>query len=345
MPVLAVAAAAVATGVRSLSAIGEWAADAPQEVLAALGARWHRRWCRYVAPHEATIRRALGLVDADALDAAIGAWLAEHASTEQSGRRAIAVDGKTVRGTCDQQGQGVHLLAAFDHHTGTVAGQVDVDGKTNEIAQWRPLLDGVALAGTVVTADAMHTQRGHAHYLADREADYVLTVKNNQPALHARLEALPWRDIPVCHRDNDRGHGRIECRTLKVATVTGLPFPHAAQAFRIQRRVHDLDDTPRHTETVLGITSLDAQQATVEQLATYLRGHWGIENRLHWVRDVTFGEDASQVRTAHAPRVMASLRNLGIGALRLAGHTNIAAGLRHTARNFTRPIQLLGLQT
>lgn len=344
--VLAISAAAVVGGARSLTAIGEWAADAPQDVLAELGARRHGPSGRYVAPHEATIRRALALVDADALDTAIGSWLAGRTQgAGSSRRRALAVDGKTVRGTCDPQGQGVHLMAALDHATGAVLGQVDVDGKTNEITRFQPLCDRIDLAGAVVTADAMHTQRDHAEYLvADRDADYVLLVKNNQPGLHAPLAALPWRGIPTCQCDTDRGHGRIERRALKVATVAGLRFPHAAQAFQLNRQVRDLHGRLTHVETVLGVTSLTAEQASAAQLAVYIRGHWRIENRLHWVRDVTFAEDVSHVRTGNTPRAMASLRNLVIGALRLAGHTNIAAGLRHAARDFTRPLELLGLQ-
>ncbi|MDR7303510.1 transposase [Haloactinomyces albus] len=107
----------------------------------------------------------------------------------------------------------------------------------------------------------------------------------------------------------------------------------------------DLQENRVHHEIVYGVTSLTATQASPTQLAAYIRRHWTVENRVHWVRDVTFAEDVSQIRTGNAPRVMASLRNLTIGALRLAGHTNIAVGLRYAAREFTRPLQLLGLPT
>lgn len=99
------------------------------------------------------------------------------------------------------------------------------------------------------------------------------------------------------------------------------------------------------TETSFYITSLTAEQADAEQLAQLIRGHWGIGNRIHWVRDVTFDEDRSQIRTGNGPRVMATLRNLAIGALRIAGHTNIAAGVRSVSRNLNRALTLLGLAT
>jgi Transposase DDE domain len=149
----------------------------------------------------------------------------------------------------------------------------------------------------------------------------------------------------------DPGHGphprswpwRVEVRTLKVAAVAGLCFPHAAQAIQVTRRVRAPGSRRWRTVTVYAITSLALGTASPTQLAGWLRGHWRIENRLHWVRDVTFSEDASHARTGSLPRAMASLRNLAIGALRLAGHSNLAAALRHTGRDPARPLAILGL--
>jgi predicted transposase YbfD/YdcC len=189
----------------------------------------------------------------------------------------------------------------------------------------------------------MHTQRDHASFLVDRGADYLLVVKANQPTLHGQLASLPWRTIPVMDRTREHGHGRIEVRTLKVAAVAGLCFPHAAQAIQVTRRVRAPGSRRWRTVTVYAVTSLALGTASPAQLAGWLRGHWRIENQLHWVRDVTFGEDASTARTGSLPRVMASLRNLAIGALRLAGHSSLAAALRHTGRDPARPLAILGL--
>jgi predicted transposase YbfD/YdcC len=205
------------------------------------------------------------------------------------------------------------------------------------------LLDHVSVAGAVVTADAMHAQRAHAEYLVtQRGAHYLLTVKANQPGLHAQLAKLPWRQVPVTHSARERGHGRAERRTVKVTAVAaGLAFPHAAQALRIIRRRRPLNSKKWSAETIYAITSLTAIQARPAELAAIIRGHWLIEDRLHWVRDVTYDEDRSQVRTANGPRVMASLRNLAIAILRLTGQTSIAAALRHHARQPSRPLHTI----
>lgn len=237
----------------------------------------------------------------------------------------------------------MHLLAALSHNAGTVLAQRHVRASTSEIAWFAPLLDGVDLPGCVVTADALHTVRAHARYLIGRGADYVFTVKENQHRLHAQLDALAWHDAHV-HTATDTGHGRCERRTIQVLpTPDQVTFPHAAQAFLIERYVTHQATKATSAVAVLGITSLRPDQADPPRIASYVRSHWQIENRLHWVRDVTYGEDASRVHTGTAPRAMASLRNLAISALRQAGHTNIAAALRHTSRNPTRPLQLLGI--
>ena len=200
---LAVAACATLSGARSVAAIAEWAADAPQQVLARLGARRHPVTGRYVAPHDATIRRAVAGVDADAVDGVIGVWLADQTRArrdDDTAPTAVAVDGKTLRGAVAADGNQVHLLAAMTHDDGAVIAQREVDSKTNEITQFQPLLDDVDLDGAVVTADALHAQRGHARYLVEeKHADYVFTVKGNQPNLLDGLEGLAYDTFPPSH--------------------------------------------------------------------------------------------------------------------------------------------------
>jgi predicted transposase YbfD/YdcC len=347
--VLAVAVAAVLAGAKSLTAIGEWASDTPGQVLAAFGVRRDPLTGALRPPTEATVRRVLARIDPDALDCAIGAWLVDQhppPGTSLPGRsphRAVAVDGKTLRGSGHHDTQQVHLLAAMDQKTCAVLGQTEVDAKTNEITRFRPLLEGMDLSDTVVTADALHTQREHADWLiTHKHAAYLLIVKANQPALRQRLATLPWRQIPVADTTCDRGHGRAEIRRLQVTTIAGLDFPHAVQALRITRRVRCLRSRRWRAVTVYAVTSLTATQASPARLADWIRGHWGIKV-LHHLRDVTFAEDASQVRTGAAPRTMASLRNLAIGILRARGRRDIAAALRYNARDATRLLPLLGI--
>jgi predicted transposase YbfD/YdcC len=169
----------------------------------------------------------------------------------------------------------VHLLAVMDHTSRGVLAQTGVDGKTNEITQFRPLLERLDLTSTVVTADALHTQREHAEWLVtQKHAAYVLIVKANQPSLHDQLATLPWRDIPIADHTRNRGHGRVELRRLQVTTVAGLDFPHAAQALRITRRVRSLHSRRWRTVTVYAVTSLTAAKASPARLADWIRGHW-----------------------------------------------------------------------
>jgi len=296
-------------------------------------------------PGEATVRRVLARVDPDALDQVIGRWLADQQlpPPQPAWRRAVAVDGKTLRGSGHHRRSPVHLLAAMDHTTRAVLAQADVDDTTNEITGFRPLLDRLDLTNTVVTADALHTQRVHADWLVTvKHAAYLLIVKANQPTLHRQLRHLPWPDIPIADHTRDRGHHRVEIRRLQVTTVAGLDFPHATQAIRITRRVQSLHRRRWRTVTVYAVTNLAAAQASPARLADWIRGHWGI-GALHHIRDTTFAEDASQVRSGTAPRAMASLRNLAIGILRLHGDRNIAAVLRRNARDATRVLPLLGI--
>jgi predicted transposase YbfD/YdcC len=317
--VLAIAAAAVLAGSRSVRAIGEWAAEAPQVVLAALGARHNPVTGRLTAPHVDTFRRVLRPVNADAVDRAIGVFLAERArlgasgfGTGQGGQpaqnghdgrgchdrddqpdrqrrpeqdtpstRGLSVDGKAVRGAIQPDGRAVHLLAAMTHELPAVLVQRDVAHKTNEITQLKPLLDPLELTGWAVTLDALHAQRETARYLVeDKGAAYVFTaVKDNQPTLFAHLNALPWTTAPIGHTMRDRGHGREEKRTIQVLPAPEGIFPYAQQAFLIERYIHDLGGAPISAVATLGITALSADQAGPERLAHLVRGHWGIEVR------------------------------------------------------------------
>jgi predicted transposase YbfD/YdcC len=327
---LAVGIAAVIAGSRSFAAIGQWAADAGPEVLSALGA--------VRGPAEvSTFRRAFALVSPDALDRVLGAWLWTRA-VQAGGRLVIAIDGKTVRGAKDKTGQAPHLVAALAHGIGAVVGQVAVDAKSNEIPAVRDLLKAFAsLTAAVVTIDAMHTQTDTAQVITGQGADYVMTVKGNMPTLYKRLKKLPWARIPGTSSVST-DHGRRACRTIKVALVPAwIEFAGAAQVAQLRRTV--TAKGKKTVEVVYLITSDgDAGPAT---LAAWVRGHWEIENRLHWIRDVTYQEDKSLVRTGNAPRVMASLRNLAISVLRIDGHSNIAAANRHHARDPQRTINLL----
>jgi Transposase DDE domain/DDE_Tnp_1-associated len=231
--VVSAAVRAVVAGYRSYTAIAEWVDDIPATTALTLGTDPDRR------PSETMIRRLLPARDPDLLTAAIGDWLTTRATTARPAvKRAIAVDGKTLRGSRTTDTTARQVLAACDQDTGIVHASTDVDGHTNEITRFGPLLDQIGdLRDTTVTVDAWPCQRDHVGYLAERGADWILTVKANQPSLHRQLAALPWRAVPDAARDTDRGHGRREIRTCKILTIsTGIGFPLAAQAWQIRRR-------------------------------------------------------------------------------------------------------------
>jgi predicted transposase YbfD/YdcC len=336
--ILVIAICAVASGARSFAAIAEWAADTPaRERLSTLGIG---------VPDASTIRRALCRATGDEFDEITGGWLAECVGALTTGttrRRALALDGKTLRGARSRSHRAPALMGCIEHATGVVLGQVDIADTDHELGQFSVLLDQIGdIDDVVVTADALHTQRGHAEYLRSKGAHFVFTVKGNQKRLHQQLRSMPWTQVPVAHTETERVRGRIVTRSHKVITIAeGIVFPHAAQAIRVTRSRKHKVTGKRTRETVYAVTSLTHMQTDPAEIAAYLRGHWVIENRLHWVRDVTFGEDLSQTRTGGGPRMMASLRNVVISVLRLAGHDNIARALRYMARDPNRALNLL----
>ena len=350
--ILALCVVAVLCGAKSLAQISRLSRTWDADTLAHLGIRTHGRTGEAILPVATTIGRTLRGLDADAFDDAVGSYLTALAAdpevvAETAGDLVgLAVDGKTVRGAVRPDGTQVHLLAAATHQTGLVIAQREVGAKSNEIPTFIPLLEPVNLAGAVITADALHTQVDHAAWLIGRDAHYLALVKRNHPTLFQQVRKLPWREIPLGDRTRSRGHGRAEVRRLKAATVrggSGLGFPHAVQAIEIKRRRRHLGTKKVQLATVYAITDLSADQASPAQLADLARGHWGAIEALHHVRDVTYNEDHSRIRTGQTPRAMASLRNLAIGLAHLAGWHNIAAALDHYRSRPDHALQLLGL--
>jgi len=373
--VMAMAIAAVLAGSRSFYAIGQWIADASQKTLTTLGARQDPVSGRYLGPDEKTVRRLCGLVDGDALDGALGRWLQRRLllaqaarsrvgrTRRQAARRAkaagqrrtrkstrdrhvplmpgIAVDGKTTRGARTDTAKAPHLLAAVTHG-GVVLAQRQIADKSNEITAFIPLLQPLDLTGFVVTADAMQTQRANARFLREqKDAHFIFPVLDNQPTLFDRLDTLTWTDVPITARTQDRDRGRHEIRTIQVLDAPqDLNFPHVKQVVLINRTVTQKGKTTY--QAMLYVTSLTAEHTNPADLLAHIRGHWTVE-ATHWVRDVTYAEDASRIHTGNAPRIMASFRNLAISLLRLDDITNIAAALRHNARKNRRVLKRLGL--
>jgi predicted transposase YbfD/YdcC len=367
--VLALCTAAVLSECTAFEDVTAWVHRAPQETLAACGARRNALGVR-AAPSPDTVERIFGKLGAQALADHAGAYLAARARpgpvtfpVKKPGRLpAVAVDGKAVRGAAGEDGQVPYLLAAAVHGTGTVLAERAVGAKTSEVPGFAPLLRELdsryPLAGHVITADAAHTVRTHASFIcAELMAHYVFTVKQNTPALWAELDALNWKKARR-HVIEERGHGRREKRTVQVLDAPAhirRRFPHARQAALIERYVTRTVRVKKGRRwvrrqvksaiAVFVITSLSAREASPVHIAAYVRGHWTIENKVHWVRDVTFREDASRVRTGPRPRIMATLRNLAIGLIRQAGYNEIAATIRKIRYDTALLLAILGLSS
>jgi predicted transposase YbfD/YdcC len=278
-------------------------------------------------------------------------------------RPAAAVDGKAIRGAVGADGLIPYLLAVATHVDTVVIAERAIGPKSNEVPSFAPLLRGLAeradITGWVFTMDAGHTVRAHARLVVgELDAHYVMIAKQNTPKVFAVLDAQPWETAPIAHEIVETRHGRWEKRNIRVLPAPAeLDFPHAAQVFLIERTtvrtVYKRDKNSkkikkikvRHCVAALGMTSLTAAQATGEHLAGYVRGQWAIENKIHWVRDVTFREDASRVRTGSRPRAMTTLRNLAIGIIRQAGHTRIAATIRRIRHDPLKILTLMNLPT
>ena len=342
--VLLLALGAVLAGACSYAAITDWAAVAGHRV--ALAGR---------PPWASTIRRVLTAVDAAAVEAALTGWvLSRRAAVAQQAalgarpraeaRCVLAADGKTLRGARRSAGRSTQLISAYDPAHRLLLAQAAVIEGTELAAFPRLLATLPALADVLISADALHCQREHAVWLHDRGGHYLFTVKGNQKSLRRAVAALPWGQVPGSRR-RQRGHGRIESRSVKVIDLDGhrlqALFPHARRAIKVVRSRRRQASGARSVEVVYAVTSLDHRQADPALLAGWIQDHWLIENAVHHVRDVTQREDASSVRAGSGPQVMAALRNTALNLHRLAGHTNIARAQRQAGWRATTTLEIL----
>jgi predicted transposase YbfD/YdcC len=332
----------------NILSIAEWANDCGEAILKQLG------FTHGQPPSQATWYRVLGSIDWGKMEELACEWAQAvlEALEGEHTLKGLAVDGKTLRGSRKQGATNSHILSAVRHELAITLRQVAVDDKTNEIPSMLDLISRFPIKGYVLTADALLTQRHIAQAIIDQEAHYILIAKENQPKLREDIALLFESPPPLTRNDvwpvtqtTNQGHGRIEIRNLQATTALNdyLDWPGVQQVFQITRQRKHKKSGLTSTEIVYGLTSLTPEQASSAQLLTYVRQHWTIENPVHWVRDVVFHEDLSQVRCKQLPHVMASLRNLILTLLHAHDISQITKSRRHFAMRPSKALAFIGL--
>ncbi|MHA2302627.1 MAG: ISAs1 family transposase [Candidatus Thorarchaeota archaeon] len=349
--ILAMSCVAIMCGCRSYSAIADWGRNYDRRFIKALGFT-HKK-----TPCIATLYTIFKKIDIKFVETKLGEWsegiLGHNQEQGSVADESVAVDGKALRGSLKQGADITYLLSAVSHQLGLTLAQCSVDfkdgDKTNEIGAMPEVLKNLVLEGKIITTDAMHTQRVTCQTIVDGGGDYVTIVKDNQHQLLDDVKTtfhgpFSWMLEKSYDATLDAGHGRIEKRCLTACDELPhyMDWPGVEQVFMVERATIVKKTGEYYAETVYGITSLTPQQADASRLSSLVRGHWHIENRSHWVRDVTFDEDRSQVRSGNIPQVMAALRNTAIGLMRWAGETNIAAACRMFAAKPRLALKLIG---
>ena len=309
---------------------------------------WPRRF-----PTNSTYSEALARCDAEQIVTVIAhvllkARAVRQCETEPSGIQAeqheealthVAMDGKTLRGTLGHQSEGqpsVHLLSLYECHSGIVLTHRAVKSKENEISAAAALVHPALVKGRIVSTDAMHTQKKWCACVHVYDGYYLTIVKKNQPQMYQDL--VDFFDDPDAEQEEwqyaksvQKGHGRLEIRELWASTQMNAWFETewagVAQVFRLRRNVKEGDK--EREETVYGLTNLPRKKANASRLLALQQAHWRIENRLHYRRDVTLCEDASQVRIAGAPQALAALNGGVLALMDWLQVPNMASAMRH----------------
>jgi predicted transposase YbfD/YdcC len=348
---LALALSALLANHLSVLAIAEWGATQRRALLAQLG------FPAGVTPHQSTLQRLFRKLDPVALAAALTRVFRVPAATTPPARgsQGVALDGKAQRGRLafGSTGCPVHALTAFDHQRRVVLAQLPItatgDKAEAELTVAPALLAQVDWRGRVLTGDALFCQRNLCQQVLEAGGDYLLLVKENQPRLYEDIRTLfdpPLPTLPLTDRREahtvDHGHGRHqEVRHLIASTdlVGYSDWPGLAQVFRLERTWRERDAAKRGVH--YGISSLPPPLADAAALLRHKRGHWHIENHLHYVKDVTLGEDRSLIHEGMGPAVMAILRDVTVSLLRHSGYRTIAPRLRYHSRHPEAAVALL----
>jgi predicted transposase YbfD/YdcC len=323
----------------------------------------HLGVARKQMPCQMTYCRLLARLDVQLLDELLAAffirWEAQQRCgsepsrlhTQQGHRehQQLAIDGKAIRATSSQEHR-VHLLSCYDVKTGIVQWQYNVADKQNESTALKPLLTASLVKGRIVSLDAMHTQHQLCAQVHRLQGDYVLIAKDNQPTLREDIEDLFEDRTPDRRRWQeaetwDKGHGRLERRHITCSPDLnewfGKKWEGIQQVFRIERTRRILTTAEVQQEVVYGLSSLSLREAPASRMLEVVRNHWMIENRLHWRRDVTLGEDVCQTRTGAMPSLVARLNCVVLSLMDRLGVSNVPRQARYFDAHVEQALQLL----
>lgn len=345
--ILAACVVAMLAGAKNYREIAGHAADIPQPLLKKLGAEWCWFRLRYKYPSESTIRNVLTRIDAAELDKMTGEWLSAQARKDGKGEWVIALDGKVMRGAWTDENDKVTLFSAMLHREAVTIAQLRVPDGTNEITQADALLNAAEIPegeAVLVTLDAAHTQRETAESVAGKAGwDYLMTVKGNQPYLQREVfdEILPLLPGTPHHVTEEHSRGRIKKWSCWITGAEGIDFPHAAQVAFVRRETFEISGDRISKEHALILTSRESGKMTAADVNRHTRGHWGIENKSHYIRDTVYREDHGQAWAGNGPQALASLRNLALGLLRMKNVKVIKETTEWVCRDQIRALQFM----
>jgi predicted transposase YbfD/YdcC len=355
--VLSLLVLAKLAGQTSLSAATDWVRHHRVPLSERFGLR------RQKMPCQMTYCNVLTLVDSKQLDELLSAFFSRWEAQARCGAEPsrlltadihedhtqISVDGKAVRAT-SKQAHPVHQLSCYEVKTGIVLWHCNVGEKENEISALKPLFAPSWVSGRILTLDAMHTQRQLCSQVHRLAGDYILIAKDNQPTL--REDIVDFFEDPSSDRRRwkqaetwDKGHGRLEHRQITCSPDLndwfGKDWEGIEHVFRLERTTRILTSGKVRHEVVYGLSSLSMKKAPPARMLELVRAHWAIENRLHYRRDETLGEDECQSRTGPVPSLLAQLNSTVLSLMDRLGVRNVARQMRYLNANIDQALDLI----
>ena len=334
------------SGMNGAVASAQYGKSLSQKELALLGAWYNKETQRYESPSKSTMHRVIKNLDTQEFQAVVSRFTTPQMEIS----KAVAIDGKRIRGANRNGDEHYEVVTLVDHVSGMPLRSLDLRDEGGEVAAVLALLEEVCVEGKVITLDALHTTKKTADVIVRvHEADFVFTVKGNSQLAYERLKALDWESDATGHFKEKitKGHGRIEQRSIEVmnAYFRMTDYQHVKQVFKVRRWAKNVKTGKESIEYAYGITSVDAEKASPQQLLEWNRGHWSVESKNHHRRDVTFNEDACTMRMGNAPANNAVCNNIALAVIlgQKKDFQSVPEATRHFSQNKPDAFSAIGL--